>query len=73
MGTVYDTSQVDTDLKSIQGKYSPGVIFLITIMGIAIAEIIAMIVIYFFRDLPYYQQVLLDAGKIGRASCRERV
>ncbi len=35
---------------------------LITIFGIALAEIIAMIVIYPFRDLPYYQQVLIDAG-----------
>ena len=35
---------------------------LITIFGIAVAEIIAMIVVYSFRDLPYYQQVLIDAG-----------
>jgi len=62
MNTIHDTSQYEDELKSIQGKYSPGVILLITIMGIAVAEIIAMVVIYFFRDLPYYQQVLLDAG-----------
>jgi len=62
MNTIHDTSRYEDELKSIQGKYSPGVILLITIMGIAVAEIIAMVVIYFFRDLPYYQQVLLDAG-----------
>jgi len=62
MSNVYDNSQQDSELKSIQGKYSPGAILLITIMGIAIAEIIAMMVVYFFRYLPYYQQVFLDAG-----------
>ncbi len=50
------------DLKRIQGKYSPRSILLITIMGIAIAETIAMLVIYFFRYLPYYQQILFDAS-----------
>jgi len=32
------------------------------VVGIAVAEIIAMIVVYFFNYLPYYQQVLLDAA-----------
>jgi PAS domain S-box-containing protein len=57
-----ETSQHENSLKRIQGKYSPASILLITIMGIVIAEIIAMVVVYFFRYLPYYQQVLLDAS-----------
>lgn len=40
---------------------SPGYILAITIGGIALAEVIAMIVVYYLRYLPYYQQVLLDA------------
>ena len=60
--SIYDASQYDDDLRGIQGKYSPWVMLLITIAGIAIAEIIAMIVVYFFRHLPYYQQVLFDAA-----------
>lgn len=44
-------------------KQSPRYILIITVAGIALAEIIAMIVIYFFRTtIPYYQQVLLDAA-----------
>ena len=57
-----DLYQNDDDLKKIQGKYSPASILLITIIGIAMAEIIAMIVVYFQRQLPYYQQVLIDAA-----------
>lgn len=53
--------QPENDLKKIQGRYSPAFILLITILGIAAAEVIAMIVVYFFQDLPYYQQVALDA------------
>jgi len=53
--------QQDPDLKKIQGKYSPVSIFLITIIGIAVAEIIAMIVVYYQRHLPYFQQVIIDA------------
>lgn len=52
----------DDSLKRIQGKFSPVSVFLITILGIAVAETIAMIVIYFFRNRPYYQQVLMDAA-----------
>jgi PAS domain S-box-containing protein len=55
-------SVLNDDLKKIQGRYSPASMLLITIFGIAVAEIIAMIVVYSFRDLPYYQQVLIDAG-----------
>jgi len=57
-----DTSQRDEELRKIQGRYSPVSVLLITIIGIAVAEIIAMIVVYFYRHLPYYQQVLLDAS-----------
>jgi PAS domain S-box-containing protein len=55
-------SSSDENLKRIQGRFSPFSIFLITILGIAMAEVIAMIVIYFFRDWPYYQQIFLDAA-----------
>ncbi len=30
--------------------------------GIALAEVVAMVVIYFFTDLPYYLETLLDAA-----------
>lgn len=51
----------DDSLKKIQGRYSPLSILLITILGIAVAEVFAMVVVYFQRHLPYYQQVLIDA------------
>lgn len=57
----YGSSRQDESLKKIQGKFSPVSILLITIIGIAVAEIIAMVVVYFFRHLPYPQQVLMDA------------
>jgi len=57
---ISDTSQHDDSLKKIQGRYSPASVLLITIIGIAVAEVIAMIVIYFLRHLPYPQQVLID-------------
>jgi PAS domain S-box-containing protein len=56
-----DMSQGTKDLERIQGRYSPGRVLAITIVGIALAEVFAMFVIYYARDLPYYQQVLLDA------------
>jgi signal transduction histidine kinase len=59
---VADALQPGNDLKRNPLGYSPGFILLITIVGIALAETIAMAVIYFFRYLPYYQQVLLDAA-----------
>lgn len=34
----------------------------ITIGGIVFAEVVAMIVVYGYRDLPYYQQVMIDAS-----------
>lgn len=61
LSALFDSSQQDDDLIKIQGRYSPVSILLITIIGIAMAEIIAMIVVYFQRHLPYYQQVLIDA------------
>jgi len=62
MNLISEPIQKDQDLKKIQGRYSPASILLITIIGIAMAETIAMIVIYFFKYLPYYQQVFLDAA-----------
>ena len=56
-----DDFQEDESLKKIQGRFSPGFILLLTIIGIAVAEIIAMVVVYFQRHLPYPQQVLIDA------------
>jgi PAS domain S-box-containing protein len=56
-----DSFQQDSVLKKIQGRYSPASVLLMTILGIALAEVIAMIVVYFYRDLPYPQQILLDA------------
>jgi PAS domain S-box-containing protein len=57
-----DDLQQDEGLKKIQGRYSPGFILMITIAGIVMAEIVAMIVVYFQRHLPYPQQVLIDAA-----------
>ena len=57
----FNSLQQDADLKKIQGRYSPVSLFLITIIGTAVAEIIAMIVVYYQRQLPYYQQVIIDA------------
>ena len=41
---------------------SPLRFLIVIIAGTAIAESIAMVVVYFYRFLPYYQQVLLDAA-----------
>jgi PAS domain S-box-containing protein len=49
------------DVTSSSERFSPLRFLIITIGGIAIAEIIAMIFVYFYRHLPYYQQVLIDA------------
>jgi PAS domain S-box-containing protein len=45
----------------IQKRFPPGLIVLITIIGIALAEVLAMIVIYYLDDLSYPIQVILDA------------
>ena len=58
---ISDDSSLDVDLKTIQGKYSPASIFFIIIIGIAVAEVIAMVVVYYQRQLPYYQQIIIDA------------
>lgn len=47
--------------KPTREQFSPGYILIITIGGIAIAEIIAMGVVYLYRTLPYIQQILIDA------------
>jgi PAS domain S-box-containing protein len=57
----WNAFQPRNDLLRVQGRYSPGRILAITIGGIALAEVFAMLVVYFFRDWPYDQQVLLDA------------
>lgn len=62
LNNAVDVYQRDDSLDKIQGKYSPLFILLITIIGIAMAETIAMIVVYFERHLPYYQQVAIDAA-----------
>jgi PAS domain S-box-containing protein len=54
--------QSQKDWQRIQVRYSPRHILAITIGGIALAEVIAMIFVYYVRDWPYYQQVILDAA-----------
>ena len=44
-----------------QGRFSPVRFLAILLGGIALAEVIAMIVVYFVQDWPYPQQVFLDA------------
>ncbi len=44
----------------IQGQFSPRRVLVITIGGIVLAEVIAMLIVYYFRDWPYTQQVVLD-------------
>jgi len=61
LNAVSDTFPHD-DLKNLRRGASPKSILFMMIIGIAVAETIAMIVIYFFKYLPYYQQVLLDAA-----------
>ena len=50
------------DSKPIHSRFSPSSILMITILGITLAEIFAMVVIYYFRGIPYYQQVFIDAS-----------
>ena len=58
---ISDFFQLSNDLRPIRGLFSPLPVLIITIGGIAIAEVIAMIFVYYYRFLPYYQQILLDA------------
>ena len=60
--TVPERPHTARALKWIRDLYSPGYNLIVTIGGIAIAESIAMIIVYFYRFLPYYQQVLMDAA-----------
>jgi PAS domain S-box-containing protein len=60
--SVKNILQAMKDLFRSNKWVSPGHILVITIVGIALAEVIAMIVIYSFRDRSYFQQVLLDAS-----------
>ena len=54
--------EATNSLPQIQGRFSPGPILVITIGGIALAEIIAMAFVFYARDWPYGWQVLLDAS-----------
>jgi hypothetical protein len=58
---ISDYFQLSNDVRPIRGLFSPLPILIITIGGIAIAEVVAMIFVYYYRFLPYYQQILLDA------------
>ncbi len=62
--SLYPSSSPTANGKKVfHGKQSPRYILLVTIVGIAVAEVIAMIVVYFVRtSMPYYQQVILDAA-----------
>jgi PAS domain S-box-containing protein len=60
--SISDILQTANGLRQIQGKFSPGRILAITIGGIALAEVIAMIVVYYYKFLPYYLQIILDAA-----------
>lgn len=60
--TPAEAGVLEGNISRLMGRYSPGYNLIITLGGIAFAEIIAMIVVYFLRDLPYYQQVLIDAS-----------
>lgn len=55
------TSTSNSNENKLHGRHSPRYTLLITVAGIAVAEVIAMIIVYFFRSRPYYQQVILDA------------
>jgi PAS domain S-box-containing protein len=44
------------------GHVSPLRLFLTISAGIFIAEVIAMVVVYYIKPIPYYQTTLLDAG-----------
>jgi len=50
------------DLAGINGRFSPLRFLIITIGGIFLAAVTAMILLLNFRDLPYYLQTLMDAS-----------
>lgn len=56
-----DVSQA-ADPGDIQRTFSPGRFLIITIGGIFLAEVVAMIVVYGFPSMPYYLQILVDAS-----------
>ena len=61
----YDISslfKLSQDLSQIRGRYSPLQILIITIGGIVIADVIAMIIVYYYRFLPYYLLIILDVA-----------
>jgi PAS domain S-box-containing protein len=46
---------------ALKGQFIPLRLLVTIIGGVFLAEVFAMIVVYFYRSLPYPQQVLLDA------------
>jgi len=60
--SITNVLQVTKDLLRIQRRFSPGGILAIMIGGIVLAEVIAMIVVYYLRDWSYPQQVVADAA-----------
>ncbi|OGO62420.1 MAG: hypothetical protein A2029_05995 [Chloroflexi bacterium RBG_19FT_COMBO_47_9] len=57
-----DDGQQADDLKNRRGRISVGFNLVIMIVGIAIAEILAMIIISYFISLDYYQLVIIDTS-----------
>ena len=54
--------QATNDSLKIQGRYSPVTTLAIMIGGIALAEVVAMIVVYFLDGWTYPQLIILDAS-----------
>ena len=52
----------NAELRQVQRQVSPLHIMAIMIGGIVLAEVIAMIFVYYYRFLPYYLQVVIDAS-----------
>jgi PAS domain S-box-containing protein len=50
------------ELTGLRGRFSPLRFLSITIGGIFLAEVIAMVVVTYLRTLPYYLQTLVDAS-----------
>jgi PAS domain S-box-containing protein len=60
--SITNVLQVTKDLLGILRRFSPGGILVIMIGGIVLAEVIAMIVVYYVRHWSYPQQVIVDAA-----------
>ena len=55
------SNPVRPSVSGMRRSFSPMRLLVLTVAGVFLAEVIAMIVIYFFRSIPYEQQILLDA------------